>query len=100
MKKTAQPIWMFTSMRTVLAEGIYIRISAEICKKICLEACPLASLLVYENVWNIQQTNPYTTLALIPYTITGPAIVNIFAPTPRTKPSACGQVGPINGISF
>lgn len=24
------------------------------------------------------------------------AIVNIFAPTPRTKPSACGQVGPIS----
>ena len=29
---------------------------------------------------------PYTTLALTPYTITGPAIVNIFAPMPWMIP--------------
>ena len=31
----------------------------------------------------------------MPYTITGPAMVNIFAPTPRMKPSACVNLGPI-----
>ena len=33
------------------------------------------------------------TLALTPYTITGPAMVNIFAPTPRMKPSAAVNIG-------
>ena len=32
-------------------------------------------------------------LALTPYTITGPAIVNIFAPTPKMKPSAAVNIG-------
>lgn len=36
---------------------------------------------------------PQTTEAAIPYTITDPAMVNILAPTPRMKPSACGQLG-------
>jgi len=29
----------------------------------------------------------------MPYTITGPAMVNIFAPTPRMKRSACVNLG-------
>ena len=37
---------------------------------------------------------PYTTLAANPYTITGPAIVNIFAAVPRIMPSAGVQLGP------
>ena len=37
--------------------------------------------------------NPYTTDALSPYTMTGPAMVNIFAPTPRMKTFACVQLG-------
>ena len=36
---------------------------------------------------------PYTTLAEIPYTITGPAMVNIFAPTPNMNPSAAVNIG-------
>ena len=36
---------------------------------------------------------PYTTDADTPYTITGPAIVNIFAPTSRMKPSAAVNIG-------
>ena len=43
---------------------------------------------------------PYTTLALTPYTITGPAMVNIFAPTPKMKPSACVKLGPIYSCSI
>ena len=43
---------------------------------------------------------PYTTLALTPYTITGPAIWEIWAPTPRMKPSACVNLGPISVSSW
>lgn len=42
-----------------------------------------------------QYTSPYTTLALIPQTVTGPAMANIFVPMPRTRPFACIQFGPI-----
>ena len=41
----------------------------------------------------IPYTTPYTTLATVPYTITGPAILNIFAPRPKTKPSAAVNIG-------
>ena len=43
---------------------------------------------VCQNSVVIQYMTPYITDALTPYTITGPAIVSIFAPTPRMKPSA------------
>lgn len=43
---------------------------------------------------------PYITLASVPYTITGPAIVNILAPSPKTKPSACVKIGHINFLLF
>ena len=32
-------------------------------------------------------------LAVTPYTMTGPAIVNIFAPSPMIMPSACVNLG-------
>ena len=38
-------------------------------------------------------TIPYTTLATVPYAITGPAMVNIFAPTPGMNPSAAVNIG-------
>ena len=37
--------------------------------------------------------NPYTTLAAVPNTITGPATVNIFTAVPVTTPSACVKIG-------
>ena len=37
--------------------------------------------------------SPYTTPAAMPQTITGPAMVNIFAPTPKIKPSAAVNIG-------
>lgn len=43
---------------------------------------------------------PYITLASVPYTITGPAIVNILAPSPKTKPSACVKIGHIIFLLF
>ena len=41
-------------------------------------------------------TIPYTTLATVPYTITGPAMVNIFAPTPNITPSVAVNIGHSN----
>ena len=38
-------------------------------------------------------TSPYTTLAAVPNTITGPATVNIFTAVPVTTPSACVKIG-------
>ena len=38
-------------------------------------------------------------LADTPYTITGPAMVNILAPTPNMNPSACVKLGPIYSCS-
>ncbi len=38
--------------------------------------------------------SPYTTLAVRPKVITGPAMVNIFAAVPRMKPSAAVNEGP------
>ena len=43
---------------------------------------------------------PYITAAVVPNTITGPAILNIFAPTPRIKPSAAVNIGPINFVKI
>ena len=37
--------------------------------------------------------NPYTALAAVPNTITGPATVNIFTAVPVTTPSACVKIG-------
>lgn len=37
-------------------------------------------------------TAPYTTAASVPYTITGPAMVNILAPVPSTRPSALNSM--------
>ena len=39
-------------------------------------------------------------LADIPYTITGPAIANIFVPVPVIKPSACVKLGHIIFLLF
>ena len=38
-------------------------------------------------------TTPYTTLAAVPNTITGPATVNILTAVPVTMPSACVKIG-------
>lgn len=38
-------------------------------------------------------TSPYTTLAAVPNTITGPATVNILTAVPVTMPSACVKIG-------
>ena len=38
-------------------------------------------------------TTPYTTLASVPNTITGPAMTNIFAAMPVMMPSACVKIG-------
>ena len=38
--------------------------------------------------------SPYTTLAVRPKVMTGPAMVNIFAAVPRMKPSAAVNEGP------
>ena len=59
----------------------------------------MAGLFVYLSIWDIQYTTPYTTLALTPYTITGPAIVNIFAAVPRIMPSAGVRLGTITSCS-
>ena len=40
-------------------------------------------------------TTPYTTLAAVPNTITGPAIRNILAAMPVIRPSACVKIGHI-----
>ena len=37
--------------------------------------------------------SPYITLAIVPYIITGPAIVKILAPTPNIQPSAAVNIG-------
>ena len=37
-------------------------------------------------------TAPYTTAASVPYTMTGPAMVNILAPVPSTRPSALNSM--------
>ena len=36
---------------------------------------------------------PYTTLASVPNTMTGPATTNIFDAMPVMKPSACVKIG-------
>lgn len=43
---------------------------------------------------------PYRNPAKVPYSMTGPAIVKIFAPTPSTKPSACVKIGHIIFLLF
>ncbi len=45
-------------------------------------------------------TTPYTTLAAVPNTITGPAIRNILAAMPVIRPSACVKLGPIIFLLF
>ena len=37
-------------------------------------------------------TTPYTTAASVPYTMTGPAMRNILAPVPGTRPSALNSM--------
>ena len=39
-----------------------------------------------------QSTTPYTTAASVPYTMTGPAMVNILAPVPKTRPSVLNSM--------
>jgi len=38
-------------------------------------------------------TSPYTTLAVVPKTMTGPATENIFTAVPVTTPSAAVNIG-------
>lgn len=45
-------------------------------------------------------TTPYTTLAAVPNTITGPAIRNILAAMPVIRPSACVKIGHIFFLLF
>ena len=45
-------------------------------------------LRLFYAICIIQSIIPYTVPERIPYRITGPATVNIFAPTPRINPSA------------
>lgn len=45
-------------------------------------------------------TTPYTTLAAVPNTITGPAIRNILAAMPVIRPSACVKIGHIKFLLF
>ena len=45
-------------------------------------------------------TTPYTTLAAVPNTITGPAIRNILAAMPVIRPSACVKIGHIIFLLF
>ena len=49
-----------------------------------------------QNSVVVQLVNPYATLALTPYTIAEPAIVNILAAVPRIIPSACVNLGRID----
>ena len=46
------------------------------------------------HIWDrIHRISPYTTLEEIPKTSTGPAMVNILAPTPRINPSVAVNIG-------
>lgn len=45
------------------------------------------------SYFTAHKINPYTTLAAVPNTITGPATVNIFTAVPVTTPSACVKIG-------
>ena len=40
-----------------------------------------------------QRSSPYSALAAVPKTMTGPAMTNIFAAVPVTIPSACVKIG-------
>lgn len=42
-----------------------------------------------------QRISPYSALAAVPKTMTGPAMTNIFAAVPVTIPSACVKIGHI-----
>ena len=44
------------------------------------------------NISTIQSITPQTTLVTVPYIITGPAMVNILAPTPKIYPSAAVNI--------
>ena len=44
------------------------------------------------NKPTVQSISPYITEQAVPYTITGPAIINIFAPSPATMPSLTNSI--------
>lgn len=48
----------------------------------------------------IQNITPQNAPASVPYRRTGPATVNILAPTPRIRPSACVKIGHIIFLLF
>ena len=47
----------------------------------------------FHIISNTHSTTPYTTLATVPNTITGPATTNILAAMPVTMPSAAVNIG-------
>ena len=47
----------------------------------------------FANSFKMHKIMPYTTLAPMPYTSTGPAMEKIFTPNPNTQPSAAVQLG-------
>ena len=47
-----------------------------------------------------QRISPYSALAAVPKTMTGPAMTNIFAAVPVTIPSACVKIGHIIFLLF
>lgn len=61
---------------------------------------PLAVRPVCTYPPSSHSTTPYTTLAAVPNTITGPAIRNILAAMPVIRPSACVKIGHINFLLF
>lgn len=48
---------------------------------------------LFYMVCTSHSTRPYTTLAAVPNTMTGPATVNIFTAVPVIRPSACVKIG-------
>ena len=48
----------------------------------------MAASEIYPSYPSSTRTSPYTALATVPDTITGPAMVNIFTIVPVTSPSA------------
>lgn len=61
---------------------------------------PLAVRPVCTYPPSSHSTTPYTTLAAVPNTITGPAIRNILAAMPVIRPSACVKIGHIIFLLF
>ena len=47
---------------------------------------------LFYTVCTSHSTRPYTTLAAVPNTMTGPATVNIFTAVPVIRPSGCVKI--------